>query len=400
MMKAFISYSNPDGLATARNVARHLRAHGHEPWLWEDDKKLAVGVVSQTAEQLSESDIVYSIVTESSITSTGQRRETNLALLRGIPVVVIVLDGAAVPLELAADAYEGISSADGEPQIDSIASRAEQIRHDYYEALDRSSSPTGPKSELIAANTRLARHVARLNGRRHDLRVEAVNTLESEMESAYLESRSGRTLLRVDSSEPTEMAGFVTVGMRSRLSKADINDRSYAWSFFAKDIGRHVASRELRYAFDIVSNEITQVAESMPADASDLDALARAADSIVSSGQRPDRIILPVGLLAVFYKTHYSSLEWTERGEYLQLGSLRLQIIWSSKYFEVDSIFIFDSNAGTWRIIPDPLTGKALTIGVGLSELFPDEVEFICQTRVKLEVSAPEGFRRVGSLTP
>lgn len=396
-MKVFISYAHPDGLEYARSAAKSAECFGHTSWMWQDDKVPGTGAWGQMSGQLVASDLTLMMITKGSAISAGQSREVEIALANNIPIVAVVIDGAVVPLALSGDTQERTSNVDFEATMGRVAGDLERIRDAYDAAQKRLATSPTSQSALENADARLAEHLTRLNSRRGGLRPESVDALVGGMEQAFLETPGGRSLFRVGAGEPDDLTGFVTIGIRSRIESVDFNDENSDWSFFASQIGRSVARQELDYALMLLSERTSEAKLETTWDPVNLRAIEQAAENIRTKGLSPDRIIAPVGLAESLYENHFDQFEWTQRSAYLRIGTSKLQVTWTSKLSESnsDSFLIFDSNAGTWRVIPDPLTGKALTVSVGISDLYADYVEFICQTRARLDIDDPSGFAQV-----
>lgn len=172
------------------------------------------------------------------------------------------------------------------------------------------------------------------------------------------------------------------------------DDRSY-WGMYVTDSARNFAAREKNYLLDELRSQVPSAEEKISPSNPDFRVLDGAVKQVASRGYSPNSLFAPVNMLPEFYKEYSDKMQWNRPGEFVNIEGIPLRVFWSSQITPIDSFVVTSSECGIWNVLPDAITGSAITIGLGRSQLYPDEVEFLIESLVKYEIRDVQAFARI-----
>ena len=221
-----------------------------------------------------------------------------------------------------------------------------------------------------------------------------------ECKEAIWESYQATTVcpqIAVASREPDpEANGWRSIGVRAAIELSKFNAPDYWWTPYFSDVGRVVAQGEWRYLHHRIGHQVRGEGEAISRSAPDFRILTDRINYLSRNNLDPDTLLAPVELMVDFVKFHSSNIEWLHEGtQQLQIGDCRLRVFWSHKYAPLRSFIIFNSEAGIWHVVPDPDTGRTLTIALGESNQVMGRVEYWVETLVRYQITRGTAFSRV-----
>lgn len=393
-LKVFISYSTNDGTGLAQN-ARDILKSRHQTWIWTHDSSLGVPLWSDIAYAITkETDILLYLCTESSASSGGQRREVNIALARNLPVITIRVDGAEVVPELTGDVYASI-------ELNRFPEELERLSEKLPEFLQRRSDILRPQqfrsssSNTVAERKERARYLDQLNSRRDQLNSNKVHFFLEDTEKSYLKATVPRAMSSTNSHAVSTSLEFMRISLGTRIRLSEFNNDHTYWGMYVTDSARFFAAREKNYLFDELLNQVPSAEEQISPSNPDFQILDSVVRQLASRGFQPNGLFAPVDLLPEFYKEYSDKMQWNRPGEFVDIEGCRLRVFWSSKITPIDSFLVTSSKFSVWNVLPDPVTGSAISIGLGQSQLYPDEVEYLIESLVKYEINDVQAFARI-----
>ena len=242
-------------------------------------------------------------------------------------------------------------------------------------------------------------YIRRLNDRLENLVRERVVELKDTVWQSYQTSTLVPQIAQkaeVPSSQLAHRHDFKSIGVRRTIELNKFNASDYYWTPYFSDVGRAVATGERKYFHQRISRQIKGSGDTISRSSPDFRVLNERIAWLSNSGLNPDTIIAPVELMVNFIQYYNQQLEWINGAqEMIMVGDRRLRIYWSNKRIPLRSFIIFNSNAGTWYVVPDPETGRAITIGLGQSSQREDKVEYWVETIVRYEITTKDEFNRI-----
>jgi hypothetical protein len=388
-MNVFISYAGPEGLELGLEAKRALESAGHKAWLWQHSRSLGSPTWDEIARSIIDADRFLYICSRSSQGSYGQREEYNIALNWKREWSAFRVDGAPFPPALTGRNYAPVSSA----QFASVCRTYAETLCD----LEASVSKGDEVEEPATGATDRADYVRELRRRTENLDRDKVTECLDEILRSYESATVPRRLSRVSRVDSREKGGFRRIGLWLRSDMAKFNDRMHNWSVFPSRLGHHVALAEEKYLYECLTQRVDVADVSIPAAQPDFSVLEQEIHRLIAEGGNPNVLLAPIQLMVAFLTQLADRLSWDSDGrERLTLApGAELRIYWSNGYAPLDRFIAFNSEGGLWSVKPDSETGHALTVALGQSKLYSDEVEWVAETVVKYEITKPEFFRAV-----
>jgi hypothetical protein len=386
-MRFFVSYTTTDGEGYARRL-KQLLAPTHEAWVWAVDHTTGVPTWREIARQILARDIFLCILTPGSADSAPQVREVNLALNNGKRIITLKHEDAPLYPELGGENYERFSDNQFDGFCYMIAARA---GHEATLAAD----PT------VSGVAKRLRFIQGLRARTAGLRQEVLDLASREAQEAYQKATLPREVVRF-TSQTVVNEDFRVISVEETRKLHTFNDPSYIWSMYFEECGRAVASGEKNGLIEA----LVSVQEASTIHARDTDnrfiLLDELIEELTDAGFRSQTLLAPVGDLPKLYQHFGNRVAWPEgRRELLMANGGALRIIWSSKVAPLEHYILLRPEVGLWQVVPDPDTGKALTVAVGINELYDDLINIVVQTMARFDVLDPQQMRimRVPSAT-
>ena len=386
-MQVFISYATKDGLELAREASKLLEGAEHKPWFWEHDKTPGALLWEEIRQQIMNSDVVLYICTSSSKHSRGQQMERNYALTDNKHIVPVAIDTTPIPAVLTAFTYERWAREEFTNKCRTLARRLPDVLSRIQRFMEGVPSKVASRSI-----TERHAHISDLNTRTADLDSKRVDECKNELLRSYLGTTMPPRVTRFIEQRANDLEGIGTIGLRTNVGLEEFNDPSYGWGPYFSDLGRKIATGEENYLLEAIKQQVTQEDIAVSRSCPDFKVLELRIENLKNQGTPPNIMFAPIELLPAFHKFFRPTLDWSGDGEELSLGDVKVKIHWSVQDNETPGFIVFHSNAGTWHIVPDPESGKAISIGLGVSRLYPDRVEFNIATLVKYTVDHPNAF--------
>ena len=255
----------------------------------------------------------------------------------------------------------------------------------YWKALGRENDRT--------------EYIRTLNNRLENLDKERVVELKEAIWNSYQAATLVHQIAQkteVSSSQITHLDYFKSIGVRSMIELNKFNASDYYWTPYFSDVGRAVATGERSYFHQRIARQVKGSGDTISRSSPDFRVLNDRIAWLADNGLNPNTIIAPIDLMVNFIQYYDRQLEWINGAqEIFMVGGRRLRIHWSNKYVPIKSFIIFNSNAGTWYVRPDPDTERAITIGLGQSNQWENRVEYWVETIVRYEITAKDAFNRI-----
>jgi hypothetical protein len=377
-MRFFVSYTTSDGEGYARRT-KDLLAPAHDAWVWATDHTAGSPTWREIASEILVRDIFLCLLTPASADSDAQIREVNLALNRGKRVITLKHDDADVFPELGGENYERFTEQTFEGVCRRIAAHIEREA-----TLGAQPTTSGPAERL--------RFIQELRARNSDLRSDRLESATREAQEAYLKTTLPRELVKfAPAKEPDRDFRVISIEETRKLDT--FNDPSYHWSMYFEECGRGVALGEKKELTDaLLRAEGAPIVEAGDGDRRFV-VLGHLIQELADIGVRPQTLFAPVGDLPRFYKHFGSRATWSGGRRELITPSGPLRIVWSSNAAPLEHYILFRPEVGLWRIVPDPDTGKALTVAIGVNQLYDDAINIVVQTMSRFEVLDPHQMR-------
>ena len=390
MLKIFISYATQYGLSYAKQAMVIFKGEGHEAWLWDHNKLGGSIPWEQISNALLNSDVVFYICTVGSQESTGQRFEAAYAMNGSIPIYPVRLDDAELPQVLSVFTYVDWQGGLFEDSCRSVAHDLVEI----VEKLKKLESACVDQSIPTPTQPRLA-YIKDLNARTARLDLQRVQDSKEEIWFSYQSATLPRQIASLSQMLNHEPSGFERIELWGRIKIEDFNDPKYSWASMFSDVGRALARGERSYLQRVLKQQIGDDPVTISRSDPQFEILNQHVSVLEEGSVNPDILLAPIELMVPFTEFYQSQLDWKSRPERLTVGKSSLKVIWSHKYAPLDCFIVFGAKAGTWTVRPDSETDRAITIALGESNLYTDEVEYGVETIARYEVTNPEAFRLV-----
>jgi hypothetical protein len=249
-----------------------------------------------------------------------------------------------------------------------------------------------PDQEVSSFGKRI-HHIRALNARTANLGSNRASECKETIWKSYEAASLVPHAARIVKENGTEIAGFQSIGLRHLIDLAKFNASDYYWDAYFSDVGRAIASGELRFLQERIQEELKPNFQTVSRSDPDFSIIIKRIESLREGDLCPDTLLAPIELFVDFAKTLWQQLDWNSgHPEQLVLGSTRLKVFWSHKYAPLDSFLIFNSKAGIWRCVPDQDTGRLITVALGESGEHSGSVEYWVEALVKYEIVRPQAF--------
>lgn len=385
-MKVFISYATEDALTEARVARRVLGDAGHKAWMYEHDSTLGVSTWREIAVNLIDSDAVFYICTPSSNASKGQERESGIALNHHVRILVVRLDDASVPVELTSDNYATWARS-------RFSEECEAFAHDLPRLL-KNSRTFGPSRGIHNYADKIlerSRYIQKLNASRSRLDTKRVSECIQEIRRSYRNATISGRVANISEAPIDQASAFQVIDLWERISLQDFNDPGFYWGAYFSSAGQALALTEEEYLEETirrnVNNSTVVVSRSNPQFGPLTDQFRVA----VRKGLGPDTMLAPNELFSPFNQFYQGQVDWSVSPEELLIDATRVRMFWCVGA-QSDCFIFFPSRAGVWKVIPDLSTGDAISIAIGESSRYPNEVEVVLQTVVRYQVTDSNAY--------
>ena len=240
------------------------------------------------------------------------------------------------------------------------------------------------------------KYIRALNDRVENLDLNRVN----ECKEVIWESYQASTLcpkIAIISREPNlEADRFKSIGLRAAIELNKFNAPNYYWKPYFSDVGRAIANGERKYLHQKIGRQVKGEGEAISRSTPDFRILSERVEYLLRSNLDPDTLLAPIELMVDFVKFYSKQIDWLVEGrKELRIGDCRLRIFWSHKYARLRSFIIFNSKAGIWHVVPDPDTGRTVSIALGESNQRIGRVEYWVETLARYQISRTCAFSRV-----
>lgn len=388
MKKIFISYATEDGLDRAMEAKDILEAAGQKIWIWMQDRTLGAPTWREIVKCIADdTELVLFICTASSINSHGQKLEAEYALNNRKKIFTIALDKAIVPPELTAYNYDKCKSNQFIAKCKALAGNLDKVMEKIINLDETLNSEQKPM-----AVPNLNKYIQDLNARVNSLHQDRVQECKEAMWTSYNEFTLPRQVTNITQELNLTSSNFVTIRLWAILGLRDFNDSSFHWGSYFSDAGRELANGERRYLQRTIIEQVKADSATISRSKPQFEILTNRIQNLGNKGYGPYSLLFPVQLSVDFHKFYNSQINWNARPPLLSIGAIQLKLFHSHKYAPLSDFILLSSRAGTWRIIPDKVTGRAITVALGQSQLYDDKVEYGVETTVSYEVNYPEAF--------
>jgi hypothetical protein len=390
-MKFFISYCDKDeeGLQFAREAKKICKQRDIEAWVWRDDSSSAEWLKTDIANNIDSCNAMLTIVTFGTANSEAQKEEWSFASSFNRINVSIRKKGLPLPPELRARYSPEFSNSDFEricnKAIDDIGKTIES-----YEKAQASKTST-KEYQLYD----IARQLAQ---RREGLDEETVSEFDKSVWEGYLGSTMIRYIVRLAEANEGDEENLVHIALHSNISLNEFNAKDYWWGPAFRQLGEEIAAGEKRFLVRRIQEEVKKIDESCNERDDELSVVLAEIERLSSVGRTPNVILAPPSMLKSFvhfFKDEKGKIDFTrEHGSAATLevkGVTKLGIYLLGGGILYENLIMFDRTNVIWKLIPNPDTGYALTIGIGRG-LFPDKVGFIIGTTVRCVMAEREGI--------
>lgn len=308
-----------------------------------------------------------------------------MALNNGRAVSVAVMGEAKVMPELSGRNHDRIGSSQFRRHCEELPSRISEVK---------SRAQVIPQSDEQSKFGKLDDYLATLARRTDGLREDRVEECRQLILKAYTQETFPRRVSRISQDLSGAEEGFGRIPLWHRIKIEDFNADNFWWDFYWNDIGRGLVLSEKRHLVNRIVDEAARSDVSLSEESLDFSLLPTEVERMADRGHSPNVLIAPISTMVDFHGFFEADVDWSEgRPEKLSIGGVRsMSVFWSNRYIPLDGFIFFNSSASVWKIRPDRVTGNAITIALGNSQLYKDEVELAVETRVKYEISKTEEF--------
>jgi hypothetical protein len=391
-MKLFISYCDDgEGLGYATRAKEICEQRGIEAWVWADDSSSAKWLQTDIAQNIESCDAMLIIVTTGTENSGSQKEEWSLASSLTKLKVSMRRNSLSIPLELRSRKCPEFSDSDFEGVCDKAI-------NDIMESSksDRRAGETTTKEYQLYDIAR------RLKNRQEDLAKKTIGEFDKSVWDGYLGSTIIRNIARLAEAIEEYKENLVHIAIRSNFNLSEFNAENYWWGPAFEQLGAEIAAGEKRFLVKKIQEEAQETKEFCSERDDELSIVLKEIERLNSAGHTPDVILAPPSMLKSFDhffggekgKIDYITREHksTATLEVKNVGKLGIYLLGGGILKE--NVIIFSRPSIIWKVVPNPDTGYALTIGVGKG-IYPDKVTFIIGTTVRDVVADKEGVTRI-----
>ncbi len=383
----FLSYCDDEGLDYALRLQKILQSKGHSTFVAKPSDNPGNLGWSEIGKEIVKRDAMIVITTDCTYESLSQKIEYNLAINTAKPFFAFVLGDSKIPEILMAPNYVRFMDEDFDDKGNGLSPKIEELVKQRKKIVEQPSKET------------TITYVQTSEG----LYEEAVEKYKQTMIKTYLQYAVVRHICRIGEFDPKNDDGkpFFQVPLKTRLPKEWFTEEDYSRvdsSMVFYRFGQEIAWEERNF---FRGQLLEQVGKKIATSKDDIsfDFIKSHATDMRKKGFAPDVLLAPIDYYVQmgnwFDKDRNAPcLDWTQRPERLTINNeISLKIYWSNNYAPLYEFILMDSNMGIWYVKPDPETGMAITVQIGISKLYPDEVEVLCKTVAKYTLSNPESVR-------
>jgi len=393
-MKLFISYceKNGEGLGYAGKAKELCKQRDIKAWVWADDSSSAKWLISDIAENIESCDAMLTIVTTGTADSEAQKAEWSLASSLTKVNSSIRKKGLDIPIELRGRKCPEFSDSD-----------FEEVCNKAIDDIVKTMEPNGKAqaSETSTKEYQLYDVARQLEKRREGLDEKTVDEFDKGVWEGYLGSTMIRNIVRLAEANEEDKKNLVHIAIRSNISLNEFNAKDYWWGPAFRQLGEEIAAGEKRFLVKTIQNEVKVINEFCNEKDDELSIVLKEIERLNSIGHMPNVILAPPSMLKSFvhfFKDEKGKIDFTrEHGSAATLevkGGNKLGLYLLGGGTLTENVIIFNRSNIIWKIVPNPDTGYALTIGVGRG-LYPDKVTFIIGTTVRCVVAEKTGITRI-----
>jgi len=393
-MKVFISYCDSDGegLEYARKAKEICKGKSIEAWVWRDESSSAECLDTDITKNIKSCNAMLIIVTAGTANSEPQREEWSLASSFGKIKSSISKIGLPLQPELRARRCLEFNDCDFETvcnkAIDDIAKIAKS------EIITKSK-------ELTAKEFQLYDIASGLEKRSEGLKKEVIDEFNKCVWEGYLRSTIIRNITRLSEASGEDKESLGHIAIRSNLELDEFNAEDYYWEPAFEQLGENIALGEKGFLVRKIIEEVKATKEYCYEKRDDLSVILTEIERLNGIGYTPDIILAPPSMMKYFLHffkdakgkiTHEREHGYAATLELEGLAKLRIYLLGGGVLSE--NLIIFNSSSIIWKVITNPDTGYALTMGIGKG-LYPDKVSFIIGTTVGFVLEESKSITRI-----
>lgn len=393
-MKFFVSYCDSDGegLGYARRAKALCKERDIGTWVWRDDCSSAKWMKSDIVDNIDSCSAMLTIVTAGTEESEPQKEEWSLADSFNKINSSMRKRELDPPRELMGRYVPEFSDYD----FDEICNKVitDIVEYIKFGRGARTREKTAKKYQLYYIAKRLERHLEGLDK-------DTIDKFNKSVFEGYLGSTTIRNIVRLAEANEDDKENLVHIAIRSNIGLNEFNAKDYIWEPAFRQLGRAIATGEKRFLVKSISDKVEEIDESCNEKHDELSIVLREVKRLHSIGHMPDVILAPPSMLKSFdhfFKDEKGSIDFA--GEHGSRATLevkdlnKLDIYLFGGGILSENVIIFNRSSVVWKVVPNPDTGYALTVGIG-RDLYPDKVAFIIGTTVRCVVAEREGITRI-----
>ncbi len=392
-MKFFISYCENDGegLKYAKQVKGICKNRNIETWIWSSDSSSAISLRSDIAENVMGCDAMLIIATSGTENSTAQKQEWSFADSFHKVSASLKIKGVPIPPELRCSKCPEFIDSDFEAVCNTVI--------DDIVAVLKSNMPTtvkdtGKTNQLFNIAKKLEEHQEKLN-------TDKIKGFHDNVWGGYLGSAKVRNVVNLAEASNEDKDKLRNIVLYSTIDLDKFNAKDYLWGPAFSQLGREIAAGEEKELIKSIQAEIKEIKDRCNEKNDELSIIQGEIERLNSTGHMPDVILAPPSMLKSFvhfFKEEKGKLDFpNELGsaatlEIKGLGVLRIYLL--GKGILADNVIVFNRSSIVWKVLLNPDTGDALTMGIG-RDIYPDKVKFIIGTTTRYAFKTKEGISMI-----
>jgi hypothetical protein len=393
-MEFFVSYCDSDGegLVYARRAKALCKKRDIGAWVWREDCNSAKWMKSDIVDNIDSCSAMLTIVTTGTEESEPQKEEWSLADSFNKINSSMRKKGLAPPRELRGRYVPEFSDDD----FNEICNRVitDIVEYTKFGGRAQTGENSAKEYQLYYIAKGLEKHLARLDKN-------TIDTFNKSVCEGYLGSTNIRNIVRLAEANEDDKESLVHIAIRSSIGLNEFNAKDYIWEPAFRQLGRAIATGEERFLVKSISGKVEEIGESCNEKHDELSIILKEVKRLHSIGHMPDVILAPPSMLKSFvhfFKDEKGSIDFARAHgnaatlEVKDLNKLNIYLFGGGRLSE--NVIIFNRSSVVWKVVPNPDTGYALTMGIG-EGLYPDKVEFIIGTTVRCVVAEREGITRI-----
>ncbi len=392
-MKLFISYCENDGegLGYAENAKDICQQRNIEAWVWGIDSSSAEWLKTDIVNNIDSCRAMLTIVTSGTENSEPQKEEWSFASSFGKINSSLRRKGLPIPNELRSRRCPEFSGTD-----------FEEICYKVVEDIVISLESDRPTLQGESAKTYKLFDIAKLLVKRQEgLNKETIEEFDKSVWEGYLGSNIISNVVSLAETSEENEDTLVNIVIRSNIDLNRFNAKDHLWGPAFTQLGREIAIGENRFLVKKIEEEVEKISDSCNMMNNELSAILKEIERLNSRGRVPDVILAPPSMLhsfTKFFNDEKGRIDFTgelKSNAILEVrGISKLGIYLLGGGILSDSVIMFDKTSIIWKVVPNPDTGYALTMGIGRG-LYPDKVAFIMGITVRCVIAEREGITRI-----